>query len=127
MQKKQKSVFVQNCKKPKNICILWTKCTYKLKVTHQGGRGTRYCLMKSDIIVCILYKEWTSDQLNISSKLDSPVIETLDRIHLFTLSECLSNALITRESNFYERNIQEILSSLNHVEIFFEVIKMIRV
>ena len=38
----------------------------------------------------------------LSSKLVSPVIETLER-HFFTLSECLSNVLITGESDFDER------------------------
>ena len=37
------------------------------------------------------------------SKLDSPVIKTLER-HFFTLS--LSNVLITGASNFDERNVQ---------------------
>jgi hypothetical protein len=41
----------------------------------------------------------------ISSKLDSPVIKTLER-HFFTLSECLSNILITEESDLDERNGQ---------------------
>ena len=46
----------------------------------------------------------------LSSKLDSPVIKTLER-HFFTLSECLSNVLITGESNFDERNVQLIRGS----------------
>ena len=37
-----------------------------------------------------------------SSKLDSPVIKTLET-HFFTLSECVSNVLITGESNFDEK------------------------
>ena len=41
----------------------------------------------------------------LSSKLDSPVIKTLER-HFFTLSDCLSNVLITRESNMDEKNGQ---------------------
>ena len=42
----------------------------------------------------------------ITTKLDCPVIKTLER-HFFTLSECLSNVLITTgESNFDERNVQ---------------------
>ena len=44
------------------------------------------------------------------SKLDSPVIKTLER-HFFTLSECLSNVLITGESNLDERNGQLIRGS----------------
>ena len=41
----------------------------------------------------------------LSSKLDSPVIKTLER-HFFTLSGCLSNILIIEESDFDERNGQ---------------------
>ena len=37
-----------------------------------------------------------------SSKLDSPTIKTLET-HFFTLSECVSNVLITGESNFDEK------------------------
>ena len=37
-----------------------------------------------------------------SSRLDSPVIKTLET-HFFTLSECVSNVLITGESNFDEK------------------------
>ena len=40
-----------------------------------------------------------------SLKLDSPVIKTLE-IPFFTLSECLSNVLITGESNFNEKSVQ---------------------
>ena len=40
-----------------------------------------------------------------SSKLDSPAIKTLER-HFFELSECLSNVLITGESNFDEKSVQ---------------------
>ena len=55
--------------------------------------------------------EWTSDQLNIywpffSSKLDSPEIKTLER-HSLNVKKCLSNVLITGESNFDEKNGQE--------------------
>ena len=46
----------------------------------------------------------------LSSKLDTPVIKTLEK-HFFTLSECLSNVLITEESNFDERNAQLIRGS----------------
>ena len=45
----------------------------------------------------------------ISSKLDSPVIKTLER-HFFTLSECLSSVLISGESNFDEKNGQKMLN-----------------
>ena len=38
-------------------------------------------------------------------KSDSPVIKKLER-HIFTLCECLSNVLITGESNFDEINAQ---------------------
>ena len=44
-------------------------------------------------------------KLFLSSKLESPVIKTLER-HFFTLSECLFNVLITGESNLDERNGQ---------------------
>ena len=48
----------------------------------------------------------TSVQLQLlSSKLDSPVIETLESV-FFSLNECFSNVLITRESNFDERSGQ---------------------
>ena len=47
----------------------------------------------------------------LSSKLDSPVIKTLER-HFFTLSECLSNNLITGESDLDERNGQLILKEI---------------
>ena len=40
-----------------------------------------------------------------SSKLDSPVIKTLETQFL-TLSECVSNVLITGESNFDEKSVQ---------------------
>ena len=46
----------------------------------------------------------------LSSKLDSPVIKTLETL-FFTLSECLSNVLITGESNLDERNGQLIRGS----------------
>ena len=46
----------------------------------------------------------------ITTKLDCPVIKTLER-HFFTLSECLSNVLITGEFNFDERNGQLIRGS----------------
>ena len=42
--------------------------------------------------------------------LDSPVVKTLER-HFFTLSDCLSNVLITGKSNFDERNVQLIRGS----------------
>ena len=45
----------------------------------------------------------------LSSKLDSPVIKTLER-HFFTLSKCLSNVLITGESIFDEKNGQEMFN-----------------
>ena len=44
-----------------------------------------------------------------SIRFNSPVIKTLER-HFFTLSECLSNVLITRESNFDEINGQEMFN-----------------
>ena len=50
----------------------------------------------------------------LSSKLDSPVIKTLER-HFFTLSECFSNVLIKGESNFDERNVQEMFNSWSEV------------
>ena len=40
-----------------------------------------------------------------SSKLDSSVIKKLET-HFFTLSECVSNVLITGESNFDEKSVQ---------------------
>ena len=43
------------------------------------------------------------------SKLDFPVIKTLER-HFFKLSECLSYVLITGESNFDEKNVQEMFN-----------------
>ena len=43
-------------------------------------------------------------------KLDSPVIKTLER-RFFTLSDCLSNVLITGKSNFDEINGQLIRGS----------------
>ena len=43
------------------------------------------------------------------SKLDSPVIKTLER-HSLNVKKCLSNVLITGESNFDERNGQEIFN-----------------
>ena len=53
-----------------------------------------------------------------SLKLDSPVIETLERLHV---KKCLSNALITGESNFdvkkcstYERFILTEIASLKN-------------
>ena len=48
--------------------------------------------------------------LFLSSKLDSPVIKTLER-HFFTLNGCLSNGLISEESNLDERNGQLIRGS----------------
>ena len=45
---------------------------------------------------------WT---LFFSLKLDSPVIKTLER-HFFELSECVSNVLITEESDFDEKSVQ---------------------
>ena len=44
-----------------------------------------------------------------SVELDSPAIKTLER-HFFTLSECLSNVLISRDSNFDEKNGQEMFN-----------------
>ena len=41
----------------------------------------------------------------LSSKLDSPVIKTLER-HSLNLKKCFSNVSITGESNFDERNVQ---------------------
>ena len=46
----------------------------------------------------------------LSSKLDSPIIKTLER-HFFTLSECLSDVSITGESDFDERNGQDMFNS----------------
>ena len=51
----------------------------------------------------LLFQEWTSDQLNISwpffsSKLESLEIKTLER-HSLNVKKCLSNVLITGESN----------------------------
>ena len=40
-----------------------------------------------------------------SSKIDSPVIKTLET-HFFTLSEYDTNVLITGESNFDEKSVQ---------------------
>ena len=40
-----------------------------------------------------------------SSKLDSPVIKTLER-HSLNLKKCLSNVLITGQSNFDEKSVQ---------------------
>ena len=45
----------------------------------------------------------------LSSKLDPPVIKTLER--LFFYIECLSNVLITGESNLDDRNGQMIRGS----------------
>ena len=45
----------------------------------------------------------------LSSKLDSPVIKTLER-QFFKLREYLSNVLIAGESNFDERNGQEMFN-----------------
>ena len=45
---------------------------------------------------------FTNETLGSWTKLDSPVIKTLE-IHFFTLSECVSNVLITGESNFDEK------------------------
>ena len=53
---------------------------------------------------------FTNETLGSWTKLDSPVIKTLE-IHFFTLSECVSNVLITGESNFDERNAQMIRGS----------------
>ena len=44
-----------------------------------------------------------------SSKLDSPGIKTLER-HSLNVKKCLSNILIPGESNFDERNGQEIFN-----------------
>ena len=44
-----------------------------------------------------------------SSKLDYPVIKTLER-HFFTLSECLFNVLISGESNLDEKKGQEMFN-----------------
>ena len=54
------------------------------------------------------FSEWTSDQLNISStffslKLDSPSL-------MFWLEENLSNVLITGESSFDEKNVEEMFN-----------------
>ena len=46
----------------------------------------------------------------LSSKLDSSVINTLERRY-FTLSECLFNVLITGESNLGEKNEQLVRAS----------------
>ena len=56
----------------------------------------------------------TGLQLNISwtflsSKLDSPVIKTLER-HSLKEKKYLSDVLIPRESNFDERNVQEMFN-----------------
>ena len=61
----------------------------------------------------LIVGDWQSLQRSVEhffdhfflSKLDSLVIKTLER-HFFTFSECLSNVLITRESNFDENNGQ---------------------
>ena len=45
----------------------------------------------------------------LSSELDSPVIKTLER-HSLNVKKCLSNVLITWESNFDERNGQEMFN-----------------
>ena len=42
----------------------------------------------------------------LSSKLDSPLIKTLEKGFFFNLSECLSNILITEEFNLDERSGQ---------------------
>ena len=47
----------------------------------------------------------TSCPLFFSSKLDFPVIKRLER-DFFTLSECISNVLITEKSNFDEKSGQ---------------------
>ena len=52
-----------------------------------------------------------------SSILDSSVIKTLER-HFITLSECLSNALITEKSNLDERNGQLIRGSYFNTWLF---------
>ena len=41
----------------------------------------------------------------IKIRLDSPVIKLLER-PFFNLSECVSNVLITEESNFDEKSVQ---------------------
>ena len=58
-----------------------------------------YCFKNEPLISCPFH----------SSKLDSPVIKTLES-HFFTLSECPSNVLSTGESNFDERNGQEMFN-----------------
>ena len=42
----------------------------------------------------------------LSSKLDSPLIKTWEKGFFFSLSECLSNILITGEPNLDERSEQ---------------------
>ena len=67
----------------------------------------RYFLKNEPLISCPF----------LSSKLDSPVIKTLER-HFFTLCKCLFDVLITGESNLNERNGQLIRGSfLNFKEI----------
>ena len=52
----------------------------------------------------------------LSSKLDSPVIKTLER-HSLNVKKCLSNVLITGESNLDKRNGQLIRGSFLKKEL----------
>ena len=47
----------------------------------------------------------------LSSKLDYPIIKTLER-HSLNVKKCLSNVLITGETNFDEKNVQEELMKI---------------
>ena len=49
---------------------------------------------------------WTFLGTFLSSKLDSPVIKTLEG-HSLNLKKSFSDVLITGESNFDDRNVQE--------------------
>ena len=55
------------------------------------------------------FKKLNISQPFLSSKLDSPVIKTLER-HFLNVKKYLSNVLITGESNFDERNGQEMFN-----------------
>ena len=58
-----------------------------------------------------VWNYFSKNQMSIFSSIsDSPVLKTLER-HFITLSECLSNALITEKSYLDERNGQLITGS----------------